>query len=40
MKFTIIEVFVQHVGETGYKCVSGHSRVTGHCTLKTFNLMI
>ena len=35
MKFTIIEVFVQHVRETGYKCVSGHSRVTGHCTLKT-----
>ena len=27
MKFAIFEKFVQHVGETGYKCVSGDSRV-------------
>ena len=31
----LFEIFVQHVRETGYKCVSGHSRVTGHCTLNT-----
>ena len=36
----IFEIFVQCVGETGYKCVSGHSRVTGHCTLKTIYLII
>ena len=38
--FVIIEVFVQHVRETGYKCVSEYSRVLGHCTSKTIYLMI